>query len=56
MQTKEERVRTMRRLERLALIKQRHRKVVLASKEKAQPDLPVEVEAEVDFEFDFEIN
>jgi hypothetical protein len=61
MYAKQEKVRKMHRLERLALIRQRHRKLILETRPPAETaradiDTTTEVEADVDFDLELDLN
>jgi hypothetical protein len=57
MQTKREKMRTLHRLQRLVLIRQRHRRLIQDSQQQpVESEVPAEVETETDFDYDFELD
>lgn len=57
MYAKQERVRKMHRLERLALIRQRHRKLIEESRQQPVESEPTaEIESDVDFDLELDLN
>jgi hypothetical protein len=56
MYTREERLRRQRKLERLALIKQRYHKLILLPRESGQGVVLEIPEADLDFDFSLELN
>ena len=57
MQTKREKMRKLHRLQRLALIRQRHRRLIQDSQQQpVESEVPAEVETETDFDYDFELD